>query len=159
MSAPIVHIEFRSTVFARTAAFYSKVLGWKMQQNASATYMKLDGSDAPTAGWIRSELGQVAGSAVYVEVDDLASTLNTAEKAGGRVIARKIPFAGGGDVAFFADPDGNVIGLWARKKGAAAAGKSAAAVPEAKAKAAKPAAAKPAAAKPTGNGKPAPKKK
>ena len=39
------------------------------------------------------------------------------EKAGGRIIARRLPFAGGGEVGLVADPDGNVLGLWMRKKG------------------------------------------
>ncbi|HET6280286.1 MAG TPA: VOC family protein [Polyangia bacterium] len=158
MAAPIVHIEFRSAAFGRTAAFYNKVLGWQTQQNASGTYMKLDGPDAPTAGWSRTELSQTAGSVAYVEVDDLAATLSAVEKEGGRVIVRKLAFAGGGDVAFFADPDGNVVGLWARKKGekgstpvapAPAAGKAPAA---AKPKAAKPGKAPAKAAKPAKKG-------
>jgi predicted enzyme related to lactoylglutathione lyase len=154
MAAPIVHIEFRSAAFGRTAAFYNKVLGWQTQQNASGTYMKLDGPDAPTAGWSRTELSQTAGSVAYVEVDDLAATLSAVEKEGGRVIVRKLAFAGGGDVAFFADPDGNVVGLWARKKGgapAAAASPAAAKAPTA----AKPKPPKP--AKPAKAAKPAKK--
>jgi predicted enzyme related to lactoylglutathione lyase len=149
MAAPIVHIEFRSAVFSRTAAFYNKALGWQTQQNASGTYMKLDGPDGPTAGWVRSDLVQSAGPVAYVEVDDLARTLDNVEKAGGRVIVPKLPFAGGGDVAFFADPDGNVVGLWARKKAAAAG-----AAPPAP-KMASPAAAKPKAAVKNGPPKPA----
>lgn len=156
MAAPIVHIEFRSAHFGRTAEFYSKVLGWQTQQSPSGTYMKLDGVDGPTAGWSRVDLSQTAGPVAYVEVDDLAATLSTVEKAGGRVIVAKLPFAGGGDIAFFVDPDGNVVGLWAKKKGEArpAPAKPAAAAAAAKA----PKAAKaPAAPKPPKAAKPAKK--
>jgi len=142
MAAPIVHIEFRSAAFGRTAAFYSKVLGWQTQANPSGTYMKLDGPDGPTAGWVRTDLSQTAGPVAYVEVDDLAATLSTVEKEGGRIIVRKLAFAGGGDVAFFADPDGNVVGLWARKKGALAAPGAPAAAGATPAAAKPPAAAK-----------------
>jgi hypothetical protein len=78
-------------------------------------------------------------------VDDLSAKLDEVEKAGGRVLVRSMPFAGGGEVGLFADPDGNVLGLWQRKNagGAAEAAKPAAAKAAAPAKSAKPAAAKP----------------
>ncbi|HEX3696965.1 MAG TPA: VOC family protein [Polyangia bacterium] len=142
VTPPIVHIEFRSSDFARASAFYAKALGWQTQQNANSTYMKLDSNDSLSTGWVRADLGQAPGPLAYVEVDDLVATLAQVEKAGGRVIVPHRPFAGGGEVALFADPDGNVVGLWARKKGAAAIAAPAAATkpkPVAAAKPAKPA--------------------
>ncbi|HEX4405022.1 MAG TPA: VOC family protein [Polyangia bacterium] len=117
MSAPIVHIEFSSKDFARTAAFYGGLFGWQTQQNAGASYMKFDGVDGASGGWVRADLVQSPGPVPYLSVDDLGSTIDKVEKAGGKIIVRKLPFAGGGEVALVADPDGNVIGLWMRKKG------------------------------------------
>jgi predicted enzyme related to lactoylglutathione lyase len=139
MAAPIVHIELSSADFARTAAFYGELFGWQTQQNATASYMKFDGADGPSGGWVRADMVQSPGPVPYLLVDDIGPVLEKVEKAGGRIVARRLPFAGGGEVALFADPDGNVIGVWMRKK---AEGK-----PEPKA-AAKPAAAKPAKAAP-----------
>jgi uncharacterized protein len=117
MAAPIVHIEFASADFARTAAFYGGLFGWQTQQNAAATYMKFDGADGPTGGWVRADMVQSPGPIPYLVVDDLVTALEKAEKTGGRVITHRMPFAGGGEVGLVADPDGNVIGLWMRKKG------------------------------------------
>jgi predicted enzyme related to lactoylglutathione lyase len=117
MAAPIVHIEFLSVDFGRTASFYGELFGWQTQQNAAASYMKLEGADSPSGGWVRADMAQSPGPLPYLLVDDLASMLDKIERAGGRVLARRMPFAGGGEVALFADPDGNVIGLWMRKKG------------------------------------------
>jgi predicted enzyme related to lactoylglutathione lyase len=127
MAAPIVHLEFKSFDFARTSAFYAKVFDWRTEHNASSTYMKLDAEDGPTAGWVRADMSQAPGPLAYIVVDDLATTLAEVEGAGGRVLVPKMPFAGGGEIALFADPDGNVVGLWTRKGGAAppAAGKTA----------------------------------
>ncbi len=122
MAAPIVHLEFRSFDFARTSAFYAKVFDWRTEQNASSTYMKLDADEGPSAGWVRAELSQAPGPLAYVVVDDLATTLAEVEAAGGRVLVPKLAFAGGGEVALFADPDGNVVGLWMRKDRPAAGG-------------------------------------
>ena len=61
MGAPIVHIEFKSLNFDRTAAFYSKLFDWKTEHNASGRYMKLDSSDGPSGGWVRADLVQAPG--------------------------------------------------------------------------------------------------
>ena len=115
MPAPIAHLEFRSFDFARTSAFYAKVFDWQTQLNATSTYMKLDADNGPSAGWVRAELSQAPGPLAYVVVDDLATTLAEVERQGGRILVPKLAFAGGGEVALFADPDGNVVGIWVRK--------------------------------------------
>jgi predicted enzyme related to lactoylglutathione lyase len=141
----IVHIEFKSSDFARTAAFYAKVFDWRTEQNGSGSYMKLDSTDGPSAGWVRADLVQAPGPVTYLLVDDLAAKLDAVEEAGGRVLVRSLPFAGGGEIGLFADPDGNVVGLWHRKTaGNADAAKPAAAAVKPPAAAVKP----PAPAKP-----------
>jgi predicted enzyme related to lactoylglutathione lyase len=116
MAGPgIVHIEFKSSDFARTSDFYAKLFEWKTEQNASGRYMKCDGTDGPSGGWVRADLVQSPGPIAYLTVDDLAAKLEAVEAAGGRVLVRSLPFAGGGEVGLFADPDGNVLGLWQRK--------------------------------------------
>jgi uncharacterized protein len=117
VAAPIVHIELRSANFARTSAFYSQLFDWRIEQNASGSYMKHDSADGPTAGWIRADLVQAPGPVAYLVVEDLAAKLQEVEDAGGRILVRSLPFAGGGEIGLFADPDGNVIGLWRRKSG------------------------------------------
>ena len=148
MPAPIVHIEFPSVDFTRTAAFYGQLFGWQTQQNATATYMKFDGDAGPSGGWVRADMAQSAGPIPYLPVDDLGKMLDKVERAGGRVMVRSMTFAGGGEVALVADPDGNVIGLWMRKRegGKATTGKTAAIEKPAaeKATAEKPSDAKPA---------------
>jgi uncharacterized protein len=155
MPAEIAHIEFKSANFARTSEFYGKLFDWQMEQNASASYMKLAGGDGPTAGWFRADLVQAPGPVAYLPVDDLEAKLTEVEAAGGRILVRSLPFAGGGEIGLFADPDGNVLGLWQRK--AAAGATPGAAAAKSADKAPKPLAAKPA-AKPATPKKPAKKK-
>ena len=94
----IVHIEFKSSDFARTSAFTPSCSTGEPEQNASGSYMKLDSADGPSAGWVRADLVQSAGPVTYLSVDDLASKLDEVEEAGGRVLVRSLPFAGGGEV-------------------------------------------------------------
>lgn len=159
MAAPIVHLEFRTSDFARTSAFYAKVFDWRTEHNAASTYLKLDADSGPSAGWVRTEMSQAPGPLAYVVVDDLAVTLAEVERAGGRVLAAKLPFAGGGEVALFADPDGNVVGIWMRKdRPPATAGKPPAAKPAVALAPVKPPAGKAAEAKPEKKPKAAKKK-
>jgi len=126
MAAPaIVHIEFKSSDFARTSAFYSKLFDWHTEQNGSGSYLKADSADGPSGGWVRADLVQSPGPIAYLPVDDLPAKLDAVERAGGRVLVRSMPFAGGGEVGLFADPDGNVLGLWQRKAGGGEAVKAA----------------------------------
>ncbi|HEY6476792.1 MAG TPA: VOC family protein [Polyangia bacterium] len=146
MAAEIIHIEFKSANFARTSEFYAKVFDWQMEQNVSASYMKLSGANAPSGGWVRADLVQSPGPIAYLPVEDLEVTLNEIEAAGGRILVRTLPFAGGGEIGLFADPDGNVLGLWKRKEGGAATAKPAASPTATTAKPVKPV--KPTAKKP-----------
>jgi len=111
----IVHIEFKSANFPRTADFYARLFDWQTEQNGAGSYMKLNGTGGVSGGWVRADLVQSPGPVAYLTVDDLEKTLAEVEAAGGRVLVRSQPFAGGGEVALFADPDGNVLGLWRRK--------------------------------------------
>jgi len=120
MAAEIVHLEFKSANFTRTTEFYARLFDWRTEQNASASYMKLSGDGATSAGWVRADLVQAPGPIAYLAVDDLAAKLEEIEGAGGRVLVHRLPFAGGGEIGLFADPDGNIMGLWHRKDGAAA---------------------------------------
>jgi predicted enzyme related to lactoylglutathione lyase len=158
MAAEIVHIEFKSANFTRTSEFYAQLFDWKMEQNASASYMKLSGVDAPSGGWVRADLVQAPGPVAYLAVDDLESKLDEVERAGGRVLVRSLPFAGGGEIGLFADPDGNVLGLWHRKGAAGASSATAKPAKPAGAAATTPAAPAAKPVKPPAAKKPAKKK-
>jgi uncharacterized protein len=50
----------------------------------------------------------------YVEVDDISAYLKRAESLGGKTIVPPVPIPTG-TFAWFADPDGNNVGLLQRK--------------------------------------------
>jgi predicted enzyme related to lactoylglutathione lyase len=49
---------------------------------------------------------------VTVSVTDIDETLANIKKLGGKVVEKKSPVGDMGFTAYFADPEGNVIGLW-----------------------------------------------
>ena len=53
----------------------------------------------------------------YVMVDDVAAALEKAQAAGGKKIVGPVAMDGGkSEFAWFADPEGNVLGIYAEKK-------------------------------------------
>ena len=48
----------------------------------------------------------------YVEVEDIGEHLAKAQDLGGKVVVPKVDIPNYGSFAWFADPEGNIIGLW-----------------------------------------------
>jgi predicted enzyme related to lactoylglutathione lyase len=122
MAGQIVHIEFRSADFGRSAAFYGKIFGWQAQELAASSHLKFQAPGGPGGTWVKSELAQAPGPVAYIAVDSVAGKLAEIEKSGGRILVSPMPSAAGGELALFVDPDGNVVGLWSSDVKGAAAG-------------------------------------
>jgi uncharacterized protein len=51
---------------------------------------------------------------IYMRVDDLQASLDKAESLGGKTVVPPSPLPGDwGSFAMLADPDGQLVGLWA----------------------------------------------
>lgn len=113
-------IEIRTRDAAQAARFYEEVFGWRMTERATA-----DGSAVwlfDTGGeprlenlrrggiWARPS-DESLGVIVYVVVDDIDATLAKVTALGGEVAGPKTP-QGSAYRAYFADPSGNILGLW-----------------------------------------------
>lgn len=99
---------------AKLRSFYTNLFGWEIAE--SGTGMDY-GLVAPANGGIgggigRSQDGGEGFVTVYVEVDDPAAYLATAEKLGGKTVVppTEVP-AANLTFAYFTDPEGHLIGL------------------------------------------------
>lgn len=110
MSHPVVRFEIGCRDRAKTAKFFSDLFGWKIEENGPASI--IDAGPGGIPGHITA-LGHEPFhyTIFYVEVDDVQRSLEQAIALGGRTVvpAIKIPT---GTFAWFADPEGNTIGLW-----------------------------------------------
>lgn len=98
----------------RLQRFYSDVFGWKIQDAGDGTgYGLVDRSENGIGGGVgRSQDGGAGLATFYVEVDDPAAYLKKVEELGGRTIAPPVTLEQFGlTFAFFADPEGHVVGL------------------------------------------------
>ncbi len=111
MGRPLVHFEIGCRDKARTAEFFSKLFEWNTQESGPATMIDT-AAGAGINGHITS-LGHEPHNyvTVYVEVDDVQAYLDKAVALGGKAILPVITIPQG-QFSWFADPDGNTIGLW-----------------------------------------------
>jgi uncharacterized protein len=113
MSHPVVHFEIGCKDEQAANAFYSAALGWNI--DAGPMGMIDTGSTDGIPGHVAA-LGHEPHQFThfYVQTDDVAGTLKQIGQLGGTtaVPAIEIP---SGMFAWFADPEGNVVGLWKAK--------------------------------------------
>lgn len=112
MGNPVTWFEIKSSNPARLHEFYSDAFGWKMQLVVGMDSAMVD-TDSPAgiAGSIgkAEEPNQVT---FYIEADDLQSHLDRVESLGGKTVMPVTEIPDVVTFAQFADPDGNVVGLF-----------------------------------------------
>jgi len=112
MGAPVTHFEINAKEPKKLQDFYGKLFDWHMYTNNPMGYAMID-THADKHG-IGGGIGQARDGrsfvTVYVETNDLKGTLAKAEKLGARTLMQPTQ-SGPVEVALFADPEGNVIGL------------------------------------------------
>jgi predicted enzyme related to lactoylglutathione lyase len=112
MGSPVTWFEINSTHPTKLHEFYAKAFGWKIRP---VTGMNSAMVDTDSGAGIAGSIGEAEGSSqvtFYVEVDDPQSYLDRVVSLGG---STAVPVTEIPDVvtfAQFADPDGNVIGLF-----------------------------------------------
>jgi len=113
MPNPVVHFEIGCRDRAKTAGFYSALFDWSIEEQGPAHNISTGGA---IAGHITA-LGHEPQhyTMFYVEVDDVAASLRKAESLGAKTVVPPVTLPGAGMFAWFADPDGNTIGLLKRK--------------------------------------------
>jgi predicted enzyme related to lactoylglutathione lyase len=114
MGQPVVHFEIGCRDSAKTSAFFSKLFGWNMQSMGPATMI-----DTGTGSGIQGHISSLGHephnyTTFYVQVDDVQSYLDKVGSLGGKTIVPPVEIPTG-TFAWFADPEGNTIGLWKSK--------------------------------------------
>jgi len=109
----IVHIEFSTLGREASAKFYSDLFGWKTEQMPEMNYATFDTEAGLGGGFSPVQEGNPAGTVlVYIDTDDIDATLTKAVTLGGKTLATKTEIPGIGWFGLFADPSGNMVGLF-----------------------------------------------
>jgi predicted enzyme related to lactoylglutathione lyase len=92
--------------------FYAELFGWKIDASNAMGYGFIEagiGGPEAIAGGILG--GDQPRMIIYVQVADLAETLERAEALGGRRVMERLDIPDRPSIAQAADPEGNIIGL------------------------------------------------
>ena len=123
MTGRVVHFEIPFDDGERARGFYREALGWNVQEMPEMGYtMVMSGpmseEGVPTepgyinGGMFPREEGPLQGPVVVVDVERIDPVLKRIEELGGVTVVARQPVGEMGFVAYFRDPEGNVLGLW-----------------------------------------------
>ncbi len=115
----IDYIEIAATDLAAAQRFYAAAFGWTFNAYGPG-YVGIRRADGGESGglWQSEEPIAPGGPLVILYSDDLEASLAAVEAAGGRIVAPPFAFPGGRRF-HFADPSGNVLGVWTTSGGLA----------------------------------------
>lgn len=113
MSNSVVHFEIAVNDDAQGRDFFSKLFDWDFAVMPDmGTYALVAGGEGGIGGGVYKYMGNAPRVLFYVDVVDLQKYLDQAIALGGKLIHEPMPIPGVGGFALFADPEGNVIGLY-----------------------------------------------
>jgi predicted enzyme related to lactoylglutathione lyase len=111
----VCHIEIPSKDMEKTGKFYADVFGWENQAYPEMDYMMFKPGDGVGGGYDNAGTPlETGGITLYIEVEDIDATLKKIDECGGKTIKPKYEIPNVGFIAFFADVDGNRMGLWSK---------------------------------------------
>ena len=112
MGQPVVHFEIGCRDREKTGQFFGELFGWNIDDRGPASMI------AANEGGITGHISALGHepfhyTIFYVQVDDVQAYLDKATALGGKTLVPpiKIPT---GTFAWFADLDGNTVGLFKR---------------------------------------------
>ena len=112
----ICHIEVPVKDAKKAAAYYERLFGWKMNHDMGDDNVLFQPADGVGGAFSKTEdHTPAAGIMFYVYVEDIEGFLKKAVDLKGKEIRPKSDIPGVGWFGLFADPDGNVIGLFTGK--------------------------------------------
>ena len=122
MTGRVVHFEIPADDVERASNFYRETFGWQVASMPDMDYTILgttptDDTGMPTElgginGGMSDRSGPIRNVVITIEVDDIDTALERVEHFGGTTVAGRQAIAAIGFTGYFADPEGNVIGLW-----------------------------------------------
>lgn len=114
MGRPVVYFEIGCRDRGRSAEFFSKLFDWQAQENGPATRISTGGKEGIDGHLTSMGHEPHHYTIFYAQVDDIRASLDKATALGGKALVGPIDIPEG-SFAWFADPDGNTIGLWKPK--------------------------------------------
>jgi len=108
----ICYLEIPTTDLARSVKFYQSVFGWNVRKRGDGSTAFDDGAGEVSGAWAMGRpSSSTPGLLLYVMVDSIEATVQLVIASGGRIV-QPLGVDAPELTARFADPDGNVLGLY-----------------------------------------------
>src|SRR4051812_703848 len=108
----ICYLEIPTADAPRSVAFYQTVFGWPIRKRGDGSTSFDDGVGQVSGSWVTGRpTSPNPGLLLYIMVESAAATIDKIVANGGHIV-QSIGLDAPEITARFADPDGNVIGLY-----------------------------------------------
>lgn len=108
----ICYLEIPTTDLGRSVRFYQAVFGWSVRKRGDGSTAFDDGVGEVSGAWVTGRPASATpGLLLYVMVDSIPATIEAIRAHGGRIV-QPLGVDAPELTARFADPDGNVLGLY-----------------------------------------------
>jgi uncharacterized protein len=108
----ICYLEIPTRDIPASVAFYTSVFGWTKRTRGDGTLAFDDGAEQVSGSWVTGRApSSVPGMLLYIMIDDIDATIAAIVAHGGRIV-QPVGVDAPEITARFADPDGNVLGLY-----------------------------------------------
>ena len=113
MGNPVTWFEINSPNSVALRGFYADLFGWQIEPYPEGPpYAMVDtGGEGGIAGGIGESEGH-GRAMLYIEVEDPQQHLDRIVAAGGTVVVPVTEIPGATTFAHFADPEGNILGIY-----------------------------------------------
>jgi uncharacterized protein len=123
MSNSVVHFEIPADDVGRAQDFYREAFGWSVQAMPDLQYTILGTTEtdeqgqpvdpgAINGGMGKRQAPSFEHPSITIGVEDIDKSLERIESLGGSAVGEKMQVGDMGWAAYFADSEGNVVGLW-----------------------------------------------
>jgi predicted enzyme related to lactoylglutathione lyase len=115
MPARFRHFAINADDVARAKHFYERVFGWTFDPWGPPNFYQIKNAGLGLLGALqeRRELQpgvRITGYEASLGVEDLKATITAVEAGGGRILMPPYRIEGVGELIYFEDPEGNVVG-------------------------------------------------
>jgi len=108
----ICYLQIPTADIPASVAFYQAVFAWKVRRRGDGATAFDDSVGGVSGTWVTGRpVSPTPGLLLYVMVDSITATIEKVAAAGGRIV-QPLGVDAPELTARFADPDGNVLGLY-----------------------------------------------
>jgi predicted enzyme related to lactoylglutathione lyase len=108
----ICYLEIPTADIPRSVRFYEAVFGWQIRRRGDGATAFDDGVGEVSGAWVTGRpFSLIPGLLLYIMVDSISTTVEAVIAHGGRIV-QPLGVDAPELTARFADPDGNVLGLY-----------------------------------------------